>query len=398
MRILLITHIFPPSVDGGSKIIYKLGNYLSRYHQVQCLTTDCRTTDDFVTPGSAPVISGNDSYPVYRLPVYKTLRKSFKLLSLITNNIPYLTDLFSIAQTGPVFKPFSFIKTVISLYRFRPQVIIAGPFPTAVPLYAFFLAKLFNSRLVVVPCFHENDIAFHSRPLISVLKNSRLICTLTKHEIKYLKKRYRLNDFNFFLLQAGIDSDFLIKKDPIPPKNPNLLFLANFSAHKRAEILIKAFVRLATDFPRLSLTLAGQETLYLPKIKELIETLPVSISSRIKLVVGKYDQKLEKKFLSRSSILVLPSVHESFGMVFIEAWARKKPVIGAGIPAVTELITKARGGLIFKTDNLTELVSSIRQLLNHPKLSRRLALSGYNYVKNNLVWDTIGDRLCQKLQ
>jgi hypothetical protein len=49
MKVLLISHIFPPAVDGGSKVVYKLGQYLkSQNHQILYLSSNCSSTDDFV--------------------------------------------------------------------------------------------------------------------------------------------------------------------------------------------------------------------------------------------------------------------------------------------------------------------------------------------------------------
>ena len=49
MKILLLSHIFPPAIDGGSKVIYKLGQYFeSQQHQTLYISSNCTSTDDFV--------------------------------------------------------------------------------------------------------------------------------------------------------------------------------------------------------------------------------------------------------------------------------------------------------------------------------------------------------------
>ena len=49
MKILLLSHVFPPAIDGGSKVIYKIGQYFeSQHHQTLYLSSNCSSTDDFV--------------------------------------------------------------------------------------------------------------------------------------------------------------------------------------------------------------------------------------------------------------------------------------------------------------------------------------------------------------
>ena len=94
---------------------------------------------------------------------------------------------------------------------------------------------------------------------------------------------------------------------------------------------------------------------------------------------------------------MLPSTQESFGLVIIEAWARKKPVICANIPALKELVQNSNGGLLFKTNDQQDLTQKIKEVLNDPKKATELGLNGFNYVKNNYTWNKVGQKICQKI-
>ena len=74
-----------------------------------------------------------------------------------------------------------------------------------------------------------------------------------------------------------------------------------------------------------------------------------------------------------------------------------RPVVGADIPPVKELLELINGGLTFKTDDLASLISTIDRLLKQPRLRLELAANGHNYVEQHLTWDKIGDKLCQKI-
>ena len=396
MKILLLTHIFPPAVDGGSKIIAKAGEYLAKKgHKIMVLTTNCYSTDDFVTP-SARRSLGKDGPNLLRLPVYKHLRHTLKLLNLI-----FRSDFLSILQTGPIFKFIPFIKAIIKIHKFKPDWIIAGPLPTTIVLYSKLVQKLTKSKLLTLPCFHQFDLVFSRKPLIKTLKKSNLIWTLTQHEANYLSKKYHILKSKFLPLGAGIDKSFLKpSSNPVIQLSscPVILFLGNFSAHKRIELLIQAFEKLSIKYPNLTLTIAGQKTLYYPKIQKLLNNIPKNIRQKITITPKRYNSKTLKYYLNNCTILVNPSIHESFGLTFIEAMARQKPVIGTNIPPVKELIKKSNGGLIFKKDSLNDLIKQIKKLLDNPALYRKLSQNGYNYIKQNHIWDKIINGLEIKLK
>lgn len=391
MRILLLTHIYPPATDGGSKIIAKIGEQLKKHGaDILVLTSNCYTTDDFVTSKSSVLahqstkVLEHQSTSVLRLPVYRFHRRLPK----------------------PIFKLFPFLKALVTIIKFKPDFIIAGPFPTLIPLYAFLIKYLSRvlahqrTRVLLIPCFHEFDPEFSQKHLLFCLNHADLICTLTQHEFSILNTIYKIPDTNLFVMRAGVDKT-LIKSRVLAHQRTSgqLVFLGNFSAHKRVELLIQAFSDLAHQSTRaLTLLLAGQRTLYWPQIQKVIDFQPVQIKKNIIVHLKNYSTRELEHYLTPGSILVLPSIHESFGLVFIESLARGIPVIGANIAPVTELLKQSGGGLTFKKDDLPDLINIINRLFNNPDLYHKLAITGHKYVKDYLTWDTIGNNLWQKLQ
>ena len=132
-KILCISHIFPPAVDGGSRVIYKIGRYFqTQNHQVLYLSSDCSSTDDFTK--SKYLKSEKLTSDQLKLPVYHHLRHPLKLLNLFLPQKSYFHQLSQILQKGPIFKFLPFIKTTIQILKFKPDLIIAGPLPTTIIL------------------------------------------------------------------------------------------------------------------------------------------------------------------------------------------------------------------------------------------------------------------------
>lgn len=388
MKILLLSHIFPPAIDGGSRVIYKLGQYFeSQHHQTLYLSSNCSSTDDFVK--SKYLKSKKLTPNQLKLSVYHHLRRPLKLINLFLNQ-----DLLRIFQKGPIFKFIPFVKATIKIIKFKPDLIIAGPFPTTIVLYANFFKKITHSKLLINSSFHSTDKDFHQKPLINTLKKADYLWTLTQSETNYFIKNFNINSSRIILAGNGVNSDFLkTKQTTIHHQQSNILFIGSLSSHKRIDLLIKSFSNLKSDA---SLTIAGQKTLFYPQIEKLINSLDSKIKSKINFIFN-FPQKDLINLIDNCDVLVLPSIQESFGLVVIESWARQKPVICADIPALKELIEKSNGGLLFKIDNQNDLTQKIQFILSNPKKAQQMGHLGYEYVKNNYTWSKVGAKICQKI-
>jgi len=356
-RILFFSHVFPPAVDGGSRILAKMAGLAEKQgREVLVLTSDAFSTDDYIDP-KAKRLSPAREKGVIRL---KTFRSGGRLIRRFT--------------PGPIFLSLP----LLSLRKWRPDLIIAGVFPTSVPFYAWLIAKICRTKLALLPCFHPDDQEFYRPLLTNILKKADFIYALTNQEKAFYSKRFKISRKKIKVFKPPIDESLIIKKDRKArfPQEPVLLFLGNQSAHKRIEFLIDAFEKLAERLPRLKLVIAGKRTLYSPKIDQRIGRLPERIKKKVRIING-YDRKAEKRLLDQAWVLVNPSIHESLGLVFLEAWARKKPVIGARIPALEEVIRDGKEGLLFEKDDRESLIEKITRLISNRRLAVKMGESGW---------------------
>ena len=399
-RCLLITHIFPPAVDGGSKVISKIGDYLDRQgNLILILTSNCRSSDEFSHHYQPIKTSKNKN--IIRLPVFTSFHRPFKFLS------KYL-PIFSIFKIGPIFKLIPFIFSLIKIVKFKPEYIIAGPLPTTVVLYTHlirYLTKVLtfhSSKVLINASFHYTDKDFYNPLLIHCLKKSDYLWTLTDFETNYFHQKFDIPISKMINVGNGVDSSFLTKAPTLYRSNAlSLLFVGSFAAHKGIETLVDAFVIISNNLSLqrsndLSLCLAGQPTLYSPIIEKKINLLPKSIRSKIKIIYNFPPSQLST-LIDSSSILISPSTQESFGLILIEAIARKKPFIAANIPASAEIIRKTKGGLLFKTNNPKDLSSKILKLYRSKALQLSLGQKGFDYVQSHCTWDRIGKTIWQKI-
>lgn len=360
-RVLTLSHIYPPAIDGGSQIIYKLVSVLRKKEKIETkiLTSDAYSTDDFVSRKEER-INQNKKKNIIRV---RTIRRPGRLIRRIT---------------GPVFLGFPWLKII----KWNPDVIIGGPFPTTMPIYAWILSKLTRAELRIVPCTHHNFDNFNRFPLIPILKRADLIYSLSREEKKVYRQNYGIKAKKIEVFRPPVDNQLLVSSNEQVdfPKTPTILFLGNHAAHKRIIMLIKAF-SIVKD---LKLVIAGRRTLYTPEIEKIISNLPQKVRSKIELL-GEYDRQKEAQLLDQATVLVNPSRYEALGLVFMEAWARKKPVIAADLPTLKEVIDDGQDGLLFKKNSLDDLSDKIKMIIENPELAREMGERGYEKVVNNYL-------------
>jgi glycosyltransferase involved in cell wall biosynthesis len=286
MKILAISHIFPPAIDGGSKVVYQLSHQLeSQGHNVIYLSSDCSSTDDFVKPKYKKSKTLKIQHSKFlKIPVYHHLRRPLKFINLFIPKNSYFHQLLQIFQKGPIFKIIPFIRVSIKIIKFKPDLIIAGPLPTTVILYANFFKKILSAKLLINSSFHQSDPDFSRLPLIKTLQFADYLWTLTKYETDFFIKKLNINPKKIILAGNGVELNFLkTKKNKSKNKNlsPTILFIGSLTSHKRVDLLIKSFSTIYHLRPNTSLIIVGQKTLFFPQIEKLFKSLPKSVQKQI---------------------------------------------------------------------------------------------------------------------
>jgi glycosyltransferase involved in cell wall biosynthesis len=80
--------------------------------------------------------------------------------------------------------------------------------------------------------------------------------------------------------------------------------------------------------------------------------------------------------LNACDCLVLPSEGEAFGIVFLEAWAVGKPVIGPRTPAVASVVSDGQDGWLVPVGDPMAVARALQSWIADPALVRRMGDNG----------------------
>ncbi len=85
-------------------------------------------------------------------------------------------------------------------------------------------------------------------------------------------------------------------------------------------------------------------------------------------------------------VFCLPSRHETFGLVYAEAWLCGKPVIACGIPPLREVVADKVDGLLVR-QRPADVAAAINKLLDDPALAQRMGEAGRAKVAARYNWE-----------
>lgn len=197
--------------------------------------------------------------------------------------------------------------------------------------------------------------------------------------------KFSKNDGAAFRARHGIRSDAFV-----------VLCLSRIDAQKNQKALLEAFARLRKNKPGAFLLLIGPQTqpAYADELRAFIRDNELETCVRILPGLRNDDPDLPAAYHA-CDIFVLPSLHEPFGIVVLEAWCCKKPVIAARVGGLASLVRDNQTGLEFDPERggVAELAVRLETLAADAGLRSRLGEAGNREAVEHYTWQSVAGKL-----
>ena len=193
--------------------------------------------------------------------------------------------------------------------------------------------------------------------------------------VSIFSRDYVVNELNVSkekttVIYNAVDNRFLDIKD-IPEVRNNIVFFSKITETKGAFSLLKAFNRIASKYPDITLTLIGRGEI--EKAKGLVEK---SFTDRV-IFRGYVSRDTLEKEIQSSMFCVFPTYFENFSIAALEAMAFKKALIYTKRASGPELITHGENGLLVDPENIDEIFDAIDLLISNEALRDKIAEQGF---------------------
>lgn len=163
-----------------------------------------------------------------------------------------------------------------------------------------------------------------------------------------------------------------------------ILFLGQQYEYKGMAGILKAMPEVWREFPDIRVVFIGPHT---PFSTELFKGVT---DPRI-INLGAVPMDAKAAALANCAFLCMPSMQESFGGVYVEAWYYGKAAIGGDIPAIRCVIDDGVNGLL-TTQEPAMLAEKMQTLLRDPALCARMGEAGQEKGRREFSWDRIARR------
>lgn len=160
------------------------------------------------------------------------------------------------------------------------------------------------------------------------------------------------------------------------PSYKRFISVGRFSkGHKGFDILIESFSVFAKENEEWTLEIVGdgpEEPLY----RQLI----AKNGMENRIFLSPFTRDIQSHY-AKSSVYVLSSRWEGFGLVLIEAMAHKLPVIASDLPVTRELLQGKDVALLFEKENISQLADCMQTIANDSVLIGRMGEKALAYSR-----------------
>ncbi|MEW6095316.1 MAG: glycosyltransferase family 4 protein [bacterium] len=362
MRILIINYEFPPLGGGGGIASYQMGKELVKKHRVEVLTSGYKDLPrseekDGLIIHRVPVLQRDSLFTASLLSIGSfipsSIKRGFSLLKNEKFDIIHSYFAFPSGITGVILSRHFKIPHITTIIggeiigstRYKGERASLGiqliPFKTAIFKWLL-LWVLQNSKKIAI----SNDVA---NGVYDYLKTSLDIKIIPLSvQIPYFQKKTR-EELGFS------KDDFLI------------VSVCRLVKRKGLDYLIQAVSSLRDKRIKILIIGDGIEKQNLLQLAKKLD-----ISDQV-IFLGFLTEEVKFQYLSISDIFILTSLHEGFGIVYLEGMSCGLPVIASDNGGQTDFIIEGENGFLIPVADVDKLSQRIIELIENKELRDKIS-------------------------
>lgn len=340
-------------------------------------------------------IAGAEKMLLYLLPELKQLGIDTEMLVLTPSKAPdafistlkgrsIATHEITVPLLGNQFitlsSPELIYKVMRSIKEINPDII--NTHLINADLHAIPAAKL--SHIPVIISTRHNQDAYRSnwkwRWAVKLTNSFTTAHVAVSSAVKdYIMRTENLKNESVTTIYNGIPVEnenwrpsFSIKTELDIPGNSKLICsVGRLIEQKGFEYSLRAFKRVVSDYPDVHYLIVGAGMLR-SNLEDQAKEL--SLSRNVHFLGWRTDIY---SIIAETTVFVMPSLWEGFGLVLLEAMSQKKAIIGSKIAPIDELVLDGYNGFLVEPKDINTMALRICQLLGNDTLAETQGANGY---------------------
>ena len=141
------------------------------------------------------------------------------------------------------------------------------------------------------------------------------------------------------------------------------IYIGRLIFYKNLEVVIKSLKIIKNSYPKIVLIIVGDGP-HKIKLEKLVDELDLKDNVQFK---GHLPDQEKKRLLCMSEALVFPSLIEGFGLVVLEAFACKKPVLASNVRPLSDIVEDKITGFVVSPHDENQWAKAIEQIIESPE-------------------------------
>lgn len=225
--------------------------------------------------------------------------------------------------------------------------------------------------------------------------------TLTaKTERHDIRRLYGVDPVRSTFIPPGVDTDRfwpmkVTEREPsiqgFPPKGPVVLMGGRIARTKGYELALYAFREVLRVMPEANLVLFGGSDNPSQEEREVLALMDdfrerEGIARRVYFLGGQPQDRLPWLY-RRADVFLMPSRHEPFGMVALEAAACGAPVVVSSHSGLARELKSGQNCLVVDPEDTPAFAQAILRLLGDREFAAAIARDGVDTINGHYGWD-----------
>ena len=170
---------------------------------------------------------------------------------------------------------------------------------------------------------------------------------------------------------------------------PSFLFVGREFARKGGREVLRAWPAVRAEYPDAELHIVGP--------RQIDETLPAGVTLAGRINRDTADGRdAYLGMYRRATAFVMPSLYESFGIVFLEAMTHGLGCVAANRCAMPEIVEDGVTGRVVDPTDSDALAGALLELAD-PDTARRMGDSARRRLRERFTWPVVADRILAEL-
>ena len=417
LKLILLPNNFPPKRGGIATWMYSICRYMDA-DEINCFvesTEDCSNVD---RQNSFNIIRVGNPGAIHFQSLIKHLNQVIRILWMNRNLMNRDLSLSSVLSWFFCLMRMNFVQLKYSVLHInsiltqinhlKGHIVLCG---TVLPpgLTAYFLSIFFQIPYAVIA--HGDEIIRwqkhnNYRHIAKIVFQNSSLIIANSHYTQRLLNTIDISNTKIRIVHPGVDTKaFFPRKINVGKSNPYrfrnskiILSVGSLIPRKGHDAVIKALEHVLKNEPHAHFVIAGDGP-YRADLKSMVANL--GLEQHVTFTGEVEDHQLQD-LLNMCSVFIMPSRHtrdsvEGFGIVFIEANACAKPVIGGNSGGIEDAIINGHTGFVVNPCNYMEIAEKIILLLQNQKLAKKMGMNGMNRAIKYFDWPIVIKQLRQVL-